>query len=817
MAQEKVQQLLVLAVQSIKAGDKAKGRQAFLAAIKLDPDNETAWMGLVSVAKDTRERLTALKQVLSRNPDNERALAVLDKLGITRERLLGESAPAPTQESEPQFDPAPEPQFDPDPEPEETPVSDLTDTFDSADFSSDEPRERSSIKAFQTGTLTPPPEPEPQFDPDPEPTNDPQRSVFELPPPVLGTEVGVPVADPRAIGRITADVEQLVNEYIASEHKFDNINWVHKDKRRAGERDIWQWRAQVFGAVVGFLLVFIGLPTGIFLSTPEGQKIVFAPTWTLSPTFTFTPTNTPGITPTPSSVPNATFTPTPTFQLVGLEDELDLNLTPTPTDVYNPAGIIVGRNILDAWDLIRNEEYVEAFELLEEEKLAYEAGYPYPYYLQAQIDLLANDDPEAARLKLEDGETQLANIPSDRAQNFVPMYNLGYGEVALYEALQAQHQRRDATQQFNEAEERLQTAISLDGRLTEAYIQLARVYVAQEEYDDAIATLNIAIEGELSDEFFTDISLRVERGRVHFAQGNYDRALQESREAIFYDKYAEEAYVLQAESALALGLPGLANNYLDQFQLVFSDSLLAYKLEGDAYLIEGKADQALLAYNIALQDNEDRPNYLTVVEARSDLYFDQRRYDLAQASYSDYLDTRNEDRIRVKRMLAAYNAGDYEVALRDVNRLDGSSAISEGDLALIRGQILVDTAESTADYDEAFASLSNAVLSLGVSDESRATADEYLARANLELGNFEQALLDINRALTPPFGGETGTRRFLKGQILQALEDYEQARDEYEFVIAWSQIFPYPFVNEAQERYEEVLDLIANPPEDDGA
>jgi len=805
MAQEKVQQLLVLAVQSVKAGDKAKGRQAFLAAIKLDPDNETAWMGLVSVAKDNRERLTALKNVLTRNPNNPRALAVLEKLGIPPERLIGD---VPTTPSEP--DP---PMPEPDEDPIRDPFEDEADTFDDADYTMDDQPASPSVQAFSTESFDRPPEPEP----DPEP-DEPQRSVFELPPPMLGTEVGVPVADPQKLGQIAQDVEDLVNDYVASEHKFENITWVHKEKRRAGERDIWQWRAQVFGIVTGLLLVFVGLPIAIFLSTPEGQKVVFAPTWTLSPTPTFTPTNTPGITPTPSSVPNATFTPTPTFQLRGVEDDLDLNVTPEPTGVYNPAGIVVGRNILDAWELIRNEEYVEAFEILEEEKLAYEAGYPYPYYLQAQIDLLANEDPEAARGKLEDGEAQLANIPSDVAQNFVPMYNLGYGEVALYQGLLAQQAGliSEANQFFDEAEERFQTAINLDGRLRQAYIELAEVYKAQEEYDQAIATLNIPIEGDLSPEFFTDISLRVARGEVYFAQGNYDRALQEAREAIFYDKYAEEAYVLQAESTLALGLPGLANNYLDQFQLVYPDSLLAYKLEGDAYLQEGKADQALLAYNIALQGNEDRPDYLTVVEARSDLYVDQRRFDLAQESYTEYLDREDEDRVRVKRMLAAYNAGDYDVALSDVRQLDNSNAISDGDLALIRGQILVDTANSTADYEEALVSLSDAVLSLGVSDESRATADEYLARTNLELGNYEQALNDINRALTPPQGGETGTRHFLKGRILEGLEEYEQARDEYEFVIAWSEIFPYPFLDEAQERYEVVLDLIANPPEEDG-
>ena len=193
MSEQKVQQLLVLAVKSVKEGDKEKGRQAFLAAIKLDPQNETAWMGLVSVAKDNRERLTALKQVLSRNPNHERALAVLDRLGIPLERLLGETrsdadepeSPLPSQDDEPDFNP-----FD-----------DSDSAFDSASFtesfpSSDQP------KAFVTDSLTPPSsletDPDPEQEPSPEPTFDPNRSVFDSPP-ILDTEPGPPIVNPQVL------------------------------------------------------------------------------------------------------------------------------------------------------------------------------------------------------------------------------------------------------------------------------------------------------------------------------------------------------------------------------------------------------------------------------------------------------------------------------------------------------------------------------------------------------------------------------------------------------------------------------------------
>lgn len=802
MSEQKIQQLLVLAVKSIKAGDKDKGRQAFLAVLKLDPNNETGWMGLVSVAADNRERLTALKKVLMLNPNNDRALAVLDKLGIPPERLLGETVADDPVSTEPAFD---QPTFD-------EPVT-IEPDFDEPDFESrlfpDEVPEQSQSSAFVSDTET-----ATYYDDEPEPESEITRSVFESPPPTFGDRAGVPMANVQVIGDVTREVENLVNNFLNSEYKFDNTTWIRKTKRRAGEADIWKWRAQVFGIVLLVLLLFVGLPVTLFLSTPEGQKIVFAPTHTQTPTYTFTPSHTPGITPTSSAVPNATFTPTPTFFLQGIEGRLDLNVSPMPTTVYSPGGLLVGPNILTAWDLIRTEKYREAFEILEDEKLAYESGYPYPYYLQAQIDLLGNDDPEEARKKIEEGEAQLDNIASDRAINFIPMYNLAHGEVLMYEALQAQAEGRtgEANTLFNQAEERFRTTIDLDGRITSAYVNLARIKVAIGEYQEAINTINIPIEGDLSNEFFTDILLRVERGRIYFTQGIYDRAIQEANEALFFEPWSEEAYILQAQSALAMNNPGDANNFLDGYQLVYPESLLAYKLEGDAYKLEGKADQALLAYNIALQGNQDHPDYLLVLEARGDLYMEQRRFELAQESYTEYLDIEKSDFVRSKRMLAAYNNADYEIALDDAKDLEDTGVVSNGDIALIHGQILVDTARTTADYNEALQQLSQAISTLGVSEGGRATGEEYLARANFALGNNEQALANINRALG---AGETGSRHYLRGQILEALENYEDARNEYEFILTWGHIFPYSFVEDAQERYAEMVDLIENPPDDE--
>lgn len=785
MSEQKVQQLLQLAVKSVKEGDKAKGRQAFLAALKLEPNNESAWLGLATVTDNNLERLGALKKVLQLNRDNERALALLDRLGLTVERLLGEPEP---------------------PEPVAPPPalsSMFEDTPAVSAFSED---------ALQDVPVDPFSEEEIEIAP-PEPAPPPRRagSAFELPPPMLGSEVGVPVPDPQKLGNITREVEQLVTDYLASDYEFDYLEWTRKTKRRAGESAIWRWRLQLLGMFVIAVLLFVVLPIFAFLSTPEGQKAIFAPTHTRTSTPTFTPSHTPGITPTPSPEPLATYTLTPEFDVLGRQGSRFEQ--PAATDMYSPDSVPVNAGIRQAWELIESGEYVRAFEILEDEKDSRAAGYPWPYYLQARIDIL-NDNPDEAQRKLEEGEALAQTLASDQREPFDPMYNLAYAEVALYRAIRAREEGRvqDSNSAFNEAESRFQTAIDLDGTLTLAYVGLAQLHVAKQEFDEAIEVLNIPILGDLQQEFFDDILLRVEKGRVYMAQGDYDQALQQANEALYFQPYAEEAYILQAEAALAQNRPDLANNYLDGYQLFYPGSLLAFKLEGDAYLQENKLDQALIAYNRALTGNEDDPTYVIALEALGDLYYGQRRFDLAQERYDELLQRENRPEIRAKRMIAAYNSGDYQTAQRDAERLEDTNVVSNGDLALLQGQILADTARNQADWEDALNQIVQAVVQIGVSPESRAIADEYIARANYELGNYSDALSSINRAISV---GETGTRHYLKALILEAEEDYVEAREEYEFLLAWSEIFPYPFIDDVQERYAKVVDLIENPPEDD--
>lgn len=82
MAQEQARQLLQRGIAAAQAGQKDTARQALQQAIRLDPQNETAWLWLSSVARDDQERIFCLKRLITINPHNEHAIKGLQRLGI---------------------------------------------------------------------------------------------------------------------------------------------------------------------------------------------------------------------------------------------------------------------------------------------------------------------------------------------------------------------------------------------------------------------------------------------------------------------------------------------------------------------------------------------------------------------------------------------------------------------------------------------------------------------------------------------------------------------------------------------------------------
>lgn len=69
-------------VDAFKAGKKAEARTLLERAIELDGYNETAWLWLSAVVETPEEQQTCLENVLTINPNNERARQGLKSLGI---------------------------------------------------------------------------------------------------------------------------------------------------------------------------------------------------------------------------------------------------------------------------------------------------------------------------------------------------------------------------------------------------------------------------------------------------------------------------------------------------------------------------------------------------------------------------------------------------------------------------------------------------------------------------------------------------------------------------------------------------------------
>ena len=93
------------AIAAIKAGDTETGQRLLVQVIKVDPQNETAWLWMTSTLDDPQEKKQCLQKVLQINPDNEMAKKVLAAFERPREPAelprFGDISPKPAQKTAP--------------------------------------------------------------------------------------------------------------------------------------------------------------------------------------------------------------------------------------------------------------------------------------------------------------------------------------------------------------------------------------------------------------------------------------------------------------------------------------------------------------------------------------------------------------------------------------------------------------------------------------------------------------------------------------------------------------------------------------------
>lgn len=633
--------------------------------------------------------------------------------------------------------------------------------------------------------VTPPPQPSHRAVPTAQPTSLPKSEV--------GTQFpNVPVADPQRLAQAQNEMDALVREYLAPLEGYPGITWTRKTRRRAGERDSLVLRAYIAAGVAALLVIVFIVGAVIVLNNPAARAVLFSPTGAptrtpLPPTMTYTPTA--GFTPTASPTPELTLTPSPTVP----PNIQQGNEAPTATPIYPP---VQERGIRDSVALMNQGQVEVALPTLEfEVTLVANSFDPNPYFYRA-MGLAQQGELDAAAEVLRNAERRLPERPNE--PGFAPLVNGGLAWIDVLRAEQAlgAGRRDEANALLRNVEDRADNAIVGDPRLELPYLALARRYRLQRDYTQAITMLD---RGLAVPELAANINLIMEKGQNYFDQGEYDLAAYQAFLALYINPTTEAAHLLQIQTALAQDKPGLAVLLTQGYLYYYPGSVLGYKLLGDARVREANFDLAMEAYNQALAAGDNNPFAANVLLARAQLYEQQRRYDLARDDYSRAFALTDDPSVRALRMQAAYNAGNIRAAEEDVRALLGKGVIPDAQIQLLQARILVDQDGGSSDNEEAVSLLNAAVT--GLTADLRPIAEEYRARALYKLDSYDDALRAINNALA---AGETGSRHYLRGLILEAQGDADEAARDYDWVVTWGTVYPYPFLPDARQRLQAI-------------
>ncbi|MEO8392761.1 MAG: hypothetical protein ABI700_07195, partial [Chloroflexota bacterium] len=539
------------------------------------------------------------------------------------------------------------------------------------------------------------------------------------------------------------------------------------------------------------------LASGVFVvQTNEGVKnIVLGPSATPTPSPTVTPTPTYGLTPTPSVTPRQSPTPsaTPPPNLIAASPPA----LPRPTEIYPQ---ILERPILDSALLISAGNADEAIPTLEHErKLTLGTRLSAnPYYYEA-LGLAAQGKFSDAIATLDEGIGRLNEL-SDNVR-VKALLDAGYAEVFWAQVKQATADGNPAGAQvaLGQMADHAGLAITGDRRLIQPYLLVAQADTQGGRYGDAVEILN---QGLAVPELTSNTQLTMQLAQVYYQQRDYNRSLYEIFLTIYIDPSIEAAYQLKIQIGMDRNRPGDAVLAAQDYLAFYPGGTTAFRLLGEARLAENKDDLALEAFSQGLTGPSTDVDVQKMLEERAQIYHRQKRYDLALADYNRLFQLVSDGRVQSLRMQEAFANGKYDQALADAVALNGNPVAPQGIVNLIRGASLIEQAQAqtgnNSNYQQAVTFLNQAVASPDDSSpDLRGAANEYLARAKFGVHDYKAALDAINVAMDL---AETGSRHYWRGRILQAQNERSAAVDDYEWVLAWGEIFPYPFSADAQDQ-----------------
>lgn len=743
------QRLLQQGIQAAKAGQKDQARKLLQQSLKLDPKNDSAWLYLASVARDKRERLICLQKVLEIDPTNDTAIKAVRAMGIDPSQLV---------------------------RPPEEPAVPMSKAMVEEDLEDD------------------------------------------------GSGVPIPSAD--RVEQAQKEAVQIIQAYLdAAQSDADAPEWTRKTRGRAGEREIALLRLQIGIAVVIFFALVGGGIVFAISNSPEVQLALFGATETPRPptlTPTTSPTPTPGFTPTPSPTvnftENPTFTPSPTLFPSLTPGRIEV--TPRPTELFLPAS--VGNSVREAAQRINESRYEEARELAVQDREAQGAIFsPNAYYYEA-LAYLGLNQPDAALAILQDAQQRLDTLDGvniEDAQSYQPLITLGFAEVNLHQGVTALESGDpgSATAFLEQAREQASQVIQQNPRYGRAYVITGETHRRENNFQAAIDALN---EAQLVPALVSDERIVLNRGRVYLewgqllesqedmegAQALYDRAAYEGYYGVVLNPFNRSSHELKVDAALAEDDPGLGVIFSQDYLFYFPASAEGFRLLGDSRVQEGNLDQALGAYTLALQTDEEGEVIAEVLASRGELYDIARQYQLALNDFNQSLEIRESLEVREQRMRVAFRIGEYDLAESDAAALFDTGQVSNDELRLIQARILINLADADdrTDYTQALNELNQIGGELPA--ELVPVADEYRARAHLALDNLDEALNAINRAIGAV---ETGTRFYLRAQILQEQMAYQAALADIEWILTWSRVYAYPFLDDVLVRRDDIQTTVA--------
>lgn len=824
------QKLVQGGIKAVRNGDHDLARKAFTQALKLDPENEAAWLGMATITEADKDKIRILERVLAINPENGRAAEAL-------RRLSGE----PENEV-----------------PDASKTAELSDEaiVDSqgAVLASGEMQPLTGIASGDTGELSDFPKPDWALDEDVPGVDDdifadddisePSRQVAPLPPAIKTLEIrsseamfaelatlpargqgGVPVPEQAVITEMSQESSESVQAYLEetlSEYLESGVKWTRKSRGRAGSGEYRLFLIQAgVASFVGLVILSTAL-IAFLLTNATTRRLLLEPTRIPSATPTDLPTITPGVTNTASPTPPGGATETP-----ALPDDAQLafddpNFPPTATDFYY-SGSVDGDSLLDdALILMEAGQMSESLALIEEVAgIERDTGAFPPLYRLVQW-YLANDEPEEARRVIAEWEERFESNSSVFDRNQTLML-IAYSAVDVYEAGNGSGDRASL---LSSAERQLEAVLRLadddnpilvnapDTVNVDAYLLLAEVHLLRGLSQDALDVLDAGLNASFDEDdidLTTNTRLRMAKVEILAELEEYDAAFQELSYTLLFNPFLEEALIEQVELALESDRPGLAVLNAQQYLLYYPGSLQGFYLLGQAREAENKYDLALNAYSRAVagdvedENYTDDPFFMENLLSRADLLIQQGRIDEAADDFSLALDIAGDNpAIRVRRLQSSYAAGDYERVLLDVEELLEEDDVALFDVLYYQGLTLVDQAMAgdgrNDNYELAIEALNEALPRLSGDDE--VTAQEYLAVANLEERNFDDALSAINIALDDEI---TAYRLYIRAQILEQQNERAAALLDYEVIVTWGQYFAFPFYDDAHDRYDSLL------------